>query len=95
MLRLLPLTFAIVGSATVVRPLSNVEMAVIKVTLAMIAVVLDFDVTVSTLSRLCRDRASGCEDSPEVLLGRAVLGRRRDEALLATASGGWIVVSST
>lgn len=81
-------SLAIVGNATVVSPLRRVEMPVINVTDVMITVVLDLEVTVSTLSRLCKECESGCEDSAEILLGWAVLGRRRDEALLATASGG-------
>ena len=48
-------SFAIVGRATVVRPLSSVEMAVMRVTEAMMTVVRDLEVTVSTLSRLCRE----------------------------------------
>ena len=41
---------AIVGRATVVRPLSSVLIAVISVTEAMIAVVRDFDVMVVMVS---------------------------------------------
>ena len=49
---------AIVGNATVVSPFNRVEMAVIKVTDAIITVVRDFEVTVSTRSRLCSERSS-------------------------------------
>jgi hypothetical protein len=87
-------SLAIVGRATVVTPLSSVEMAVMRVTEAMMAVVRDFEVTVSTLSRLCKEEASRSLASLEILLPRALLVRRKEDALLATASGGWMAVSS-
>lgn len=43
-------SLAMVGSATVVKPFSSVEMPVIRVTDAMIMAVRDLEVTVSTLS---------------------------------------------
>lgn len=45
-------SFAMVGKATVVRPLRRVEIPVISVTEAITTVVRDFDVIVSVLSRL-------------------------------------------
>jgi hypothetical protein len=83
-------SFAIVGRATVVKPLSNVEMAVIRVTEVMITAVLDFDVTVSVLSRLCIENASRFCSLESLAEARELLGRLNEAAFdfVATASGG-------
>ena len=49
---------AIVGKITVVKPLSNVLMPVIRVTDAITIAVVDFEVFVKVLSSPCKDTSS-------------------------------------
>ncbi len=87
-----------VGRATVVKPLSSVEIAVMRVTQVMMIAVLDFEVTVTVRSRLCKGSSSIFPSKPAILDGLPeaceLLGRLNEEVPLAVASGGCIDVSS-
>ena len=89
-------SFAMVGRATVVKPLSSVDIAVISVTQVIMIAVRDFEVTVSVLSRLGKEYSSWLPSNEGIPDARELLGRRGEEvvAFVATASGGWIAVSS-
>jgi hypothetical protein len=88
----IPKSAAIVGSTTVVRPLSSVLMPVIRVTAAITAAVWVFDSTaVTTRSRLCKFTSSRSYSWDPMAM---VDGRRMLLAAAATASGRAIVCSS-
>jgi hypothetical protein len=83
----------IVGRATVVRPLRRVEIAVTRVTLEMIAVVRDFDVTV-TVRLKALSVASSWSSGSAPSVDAIVDGRRRLAVDFAMGSG-WASVESS
>lgn len=84
----MPRSRAIVGNATVVKPLSSVLMPVMSVTDVITVAVWPFVVTDATLSRLVNEGSS--YDATWLSVDPIVDGRRKLLARVAAASGGAI-----